>query len=282
MSMPRRALLVGLAGLVAAQALAACGADAGGGRASAPARLRLATTTSARDTGLLEWVLPEVERRENLKVSVAAVGTGQALELARRGDADFVIVHDRAGEDAFVRDGWAAERRDLMWNDFAIVGPAADPAGVKGQSDAVAALRRIAEKRGTFVSRGDDSGTHRRETSLWTKAGGRPTWDAYKETGQGQGPTLLVAAEMAAYTLTDRATYASMRKKLALVVLVEGDPALRNPYGVLLLNPDKVRGIDAAAARKVVDYLTSAEGQARIAAFRVDGEAIFHPGAPPK
>jgi tungstate transport system substrate-binding protein len=245
-------------------------------------RVRLATTTSARDTGLLDWVLPEVERREGIRVSVVAVGTGQALELAKRGDADFVIVHDRPREDAFVAEGSGIDRRDLMWNDFVVVGPASDPAAIKGTKDATAALRKIAAAAAPFVSRGDDSGTHSREKSLWKKSGGKPVWGGYAEAGQGQGPTLLLASERKAYTLSDRGTFASMRKRLDLVVLVEGDPALQNPYGVLLVNPARVQGVAADGARKVLEYLTSPEGQARIGAFRIEGEQIFHPGAPPK
>jgi tungstate transport system substrate-binding protein len=252
------------------------------GKGSESPRVRLATTTSARDTGLLEWVLPEVERREGVKVSVVAVGTGQALELARRGDADLVIVHDRPREDAFVRDGWGVDRRDLMWNDFVVVGPEADPARIRGTKDAVEALRKIAAAKAPFVSRGDDSGTHGREKSLWAGAGGRPAWDGYAEAGQGQGPTLLIADEKEAYTLTDRATFASMRARMDLHVLVEGDPRLVNPYGAMVTNPERVPGVDAASAKKVLDALTSPAGQARIGAFRIGGEEIFHPGVPPR
>jgi tungstate transport system substrate-binding protein len=259
--------------LLSALLLAACGAEEA-------SRVRLATTTSARDTGLLDWVLPEAERRYGVRVSVVAVGTGQALELARRGDADLVIVHDRPREDAFVKDGHGTDRRDLMWNDFVVLGPPADPAGIRGSATAADAFRTLADAKAPFVSRGDDSGTHGREKSVWAKAGAKPPWDGYVESGQGQGPSLLMADERRAYTLSDRATYASMRKKLELVVLVEGDPALRNPYGVMVVNPAKQPGVNAKAARAVLDYLTSPEGQARIGAFRIDGEVIFHPGAP--
>lgn len=242
-------------------------------------RVRLATTTSARDTGLLDWVLPEVEKRAGIRVSVVAVGTGQALELARRGDADLVLVHDRPQEDQFVKDGYGVERRDLMWNDFVVVGPAEDPAGIRNEKDAVAALRRLSESKKPFVSRGDKSGTHSREKSLWEKADAKPPWDGYVESGQGQGPTLLMASERRAYTLTDRGTFVSMRKKLALEILVEGGAVLRNPYGIMLVNPEKVSGVNAKGARAVVEYLTSPEGQARIGAFLVDGQQIFHPGS---
>jgi tungstate transport system substrate-binding protein len=252
-------------------ALAACGRDD-------PPRIRLATTTSARDTGLLDFVLPEAERRAGAKISVVAVGTGQALALGKRGDADLVIVHDRPAEDAFVAEGFGVDRRDLMWNDFVVLGPAADPAGVRRGKDAVAAFRRIAEAKAPFVSRGDQSGTHSREKGLWEKAGVKPAWQGYVESGQGQGPTLLVASEKQAYVLSDRATYASMRKKLESVVLVEGDPLLRNPYGAILVNPAKVQGVNAEGARAVLDYLASPDGQARIGAFRIEGEQVFHPG----
>jgi tungstate transport system substrate-binding protein len=248
-------------------------------------RVRLATTTSARDTGLLDWVLPEAEKKEGYRftVSVVAVGTGEALELAKRGDADFVIVHDRPREDTFLKEGFGTDRRDLMWNDFVLVGPAEDPAGIRGEKSAAAALRKIAQSKAGFVSRGDHSGTHSREKRLWAAGGGeRPAWDGYKESGQGMGPTLLVTSERRAYTITDRGTLTSMRKQLELAVLVEGDPALVNPYGVMLVNPAKNPGVDTARARKVVDYLTSPEGQARIEAFRVGGEPIFHAGAPPR
>jgi tungstate transport system substrate-binding protein len=242
-------------------------------------RVRLATTTSARDTGLLDWVLPEAERRTGVRVSVIAVGSGQALALARRGDADVVLVHDRPAEDAFVRDGHGVDRRDLMWNDFVVLGPAEDPAGLRGGTDAVAAFRRLAGSKAPFVSRGDASGTHARERSLWEKAGAKPPWPGYVESGQGQGPTLLVASERRAYVLSDRATFASMRTKLSLALLVEADPVLRNPYGILLASPQRNPGVDASGAKALVDYLTSPEGQARIGAFRVDGEQVFHPGA---
>jgi tungstate transport system substrate-binding protein len=275
-----------LLGLLAPLTLPACGeSDPGGApRLDRPdpklPRVRLATTTSARDTGLLEFLKPEIRRVAKAELIDVAVGTGQALELAKRGDADFVIVHDRAKEDAFVKDGWGIDRRDLMWNDFILLGPASDPAGVKGATDAAASLRRIADAKAGFISRGDDSGTHSREKSLWKKAGGRPDWPEYAEAGQGQGPTLLMADEKRAYALSDRGTYASMKKKLGLTILVEGDPALRNPYGLIRVNPDKVKGASADLAKAVADYLLSPEGQAKIAAFQVEGVTLFHPGAP--
>jgi tungstate transport system substrate-binding protein len=275
--MRRRTVVASLACLVAGLV---AGVGTGCGRDDRP-RVRLATTTSPRDSGLLDWLLPEIERRTGMRVSVIAVGTGQVLELARRGDADLVLVHDRAREDAFVRDGHGVDRRDVMWNDFVVLGPPEDPARLAGGEDAVAAFRAIARSRAPFVSRGDSSGTHARETSLWAKAGTKPAWSGYVETGQGQGPTLLAASEKKAYVLTDRGTFASMRKRLGLKVVVEGDPALRNPYGAIVVSSAKSPSVDESGARAVLDYLTSAEGQARIGAFRVDGEALFHPGAGP-
>jgi tungstate transport system substrate-binding protein len=266
-------LVFGVLALLAALPFGGCGST------EDPPRVRLVTTTSARDTGLLEWLLPAIEKRAGIRVSVIAVGTGQALELARRGDADLVLVHDRPQEDRFVADGYGLDRRDLMWNDFLLVGPADDPAGLRGGKDALAALRRLAEAKAPFVSRGDKSGTHSREKSLWAKADAKPSWTGYVESGQGMGPTLLMASERRAYTLTDRGTFASMRKKLSLEGLVEGDPLLRNPYGIMLVDAAKVPGVNSKGARAVLDYLTSAEGHARIGEFQVDGEQIFHPGS---
>ncbi len=271
----RRALL---AGLLLALTAAGCGAPPG---PAAPERVRLATTTSARDTGLLEWLKPELRRVARVELIDVAVGTGQALELGRRGDADLVLVHDRAREDAYVAEGFARARHDLMWNDFILLGPAADPAGAKG-ARAAAALAAVARAGATFVSRGDDSGTHGREKALWKAVGGRPAWAGYLEAGQGQAATLQIAHEKLAYTLSDRGTWLSMRARIGLALLVEGDPALANPYGLLPVDPSKVPGVAQEPAARVVAYLTSAEGQARIAAFRVGGEPVFHPGAPPR
>ncbi|MCU0727413.1 MAG: substrate-binding domain-containing protein [Planctomycetes bacterium] len=252
-------------------AVAACG-----GPAEAP-RIRLATTTSTEDSGLLGFLLSPFEDREGVKVDRIAVGTGQALEISRRGDADIVLVHARAREDEFVAKGFGIDRRDVMWNDFVIAGPNEDPAGLRGGRDATEALKRIAAAGAGFISRGDDSGTHILERRLWAAAGIVPGWPAYKEAGQGMGNCLVIADEKRSYVLADRGTFLSFRKRLALAVLVEGDPALRNPYGAILVNPDRHPAVNAAGARKLLDYLTSAEGRARIAAFKVDGETLFHP-----
>lgn len=270
---PSRRSVLSLLALAWLPLLGGCGAS----EPEALPKVRLATTTSARDAGLLDWLKPEFRRVAKVEVIETAVGTGLALEQARRGDADLVLVHDRKAEDTFVRDGWGVDRRDVMWNDFLILGPPEDPAGIKGEATAAAALAKIAAAKATFASRADKSGTHSREISLWEKAGGRPAWPGYLETGQGQAPTTTLANEKRGYVLSDRGTYVSMRKRITLVPLVEGDPALKNPYGAILANPEKVKGINAAGAKAVLDYLTSPAGQARIGAFQVDGEVLFHP-----
>jgi tungstate transport system substrate-binding protein len=248
-------------------ALAACGGD------DAPRILRLATTTSTRDSGLLEFLLPPFEEREHAEVQVVAVGTGQALELGRRGDADLVLVHARSLEDEFVRAGHGTDRRDVMHNDFVVLGPAADPAGARGKG-AVEAFRSIAGKGAPFVSRGDKSGTHIREMEIWEKAGGVPKGDAYLEAGQGMGQCLEMADQKDAYILADRGTWLAFKAKVGLVVLVEGDKLLFNEYGAILPTHEKA---DRDVGRKLLDYLTSAEGQKRIGEFRVEGERLFHP-----
>jgi tungstate transport system substrate-binding protein len=248
--------------------LAACGGD------DAPKVLRLATTTSTRDSGLLEFLLPPFEKKENVEVQVVAVGTGQALTLGERGDADLVLVHARTLEDAFVAKGHGTDRRDVMYNDYVVLGPAADPAGAKGKG-AVEAFRMIAAKRAPFVSRGDKSGTHIRETELWEKAGGVPKGeDFYLDAGQGMGACLVMAGEKDAYILADRGTWLAFRSKVDLVVLVEGDKLLFNEYGAILPTHAKA---DRAVGVKLLDYLTSPEGQKRIGEFRVEGERLFHP-----
>ncbi len=249
--------------------LAACG-----GR-EAPKILRLATTTSTQDSGLLEWLLPPFEEREKVEVQVVAVGTGQALALGERGDADLVLVHARGLEDEFVAKGKGTDRRDVMWNDFIVLGPPGDPAGVRGLRDAAEALRRIAGKRAPFVSRGDDSGTHACEKRIWERAGGIPRGeDFYLEAGQGMGACLVMADEKQAYLLADRGTWLAFLKKLGLEVLVEGDATLKNEYGAILVTHASA---NRALATKLLDYFTSPEGQRRIGEFRVQGQQLFHP-----
>ena len=245
-------------------------------------RVRLATTTSTESSGLLGELLPPFEKQQGIEVQVIAVGTGQALALGQRGDVDIVLVHAHEREDDFMAQGHGSERHDLMWNDFVLVGPARDPAGVRGLADAAEAFRRVRAARSPFVSRGDDSGTHIRERALWARAGGVPREEEfYFEAGQGMGRCLVIADEKQAYLLTDRATYLAFRRRVALPILVEGDPALRNPYGVLLVSPTRHPHVHAAEARALRDYLVSAEGQRRIGAFRVAGQPLFHPSVPP-
>lgn len=254
----------------------------GAGVASGQERVMiLASTTSTEQSGLLDWLLPQFARATGIIVRVVAVGTGQALQLAERGDADAVLVHDRAGEDRLVADGWGVDRRDVMYNDFVIVGPRADPAGVRGARDVPAALARIAAAGAPFASRGDDSGTHRRELHLWREAGLDPAaagpW--YRALGQGMGPTLNTAAAMGAYALTDRATWAGFRNRQDLEVLVEGDLRLLNRYGSILVSPERHPHVRAEHARTWQDWLTGPAGQDAIAAFRIDGEQVFFPDA---
>ena len=250
---------------------------AGCGGRGAPTRLRLATTTSTENSGLLDWLLPPFEEQENVRVERVAVGTGQALELGRRGDADVLLVHARSREDEFVAKGHGTERRDVMWNDFLIAGPSDDPAGVRGMTNAAAALQAIGKIRALFVSRADDSGTHTKERRLWEAGGGRPAWDDYLEAGQGMGPCLTIADEKRAYVLADRGTFLAYGRKLDLEVLVEGDLELRNPYGVIPVSPERHPHVNARDARKLIDYLLSDAGQARIASFRKEGKVLFHP-----
>jgi tungstate transport system substrate-binding protein len=242
--------------------------------------ITLASTTSTDNSGLFAYLLPIFEAESGIRVKVIAVGTGQAIRLARNGDADVLLVHDREAELAFVDAGGGLDRRDVMYNDFVIVGPRADPAGVAGMGAAVAALSRIAAARATFASRGDDSGTHRAERRLWDAAGvdvnaASGTW--YRETGSGMGATLNTASAMGAYALTDRATWLSFRNRGKLEVLVEGDPLLFNQYGVILVSPARHPHVKERDGRAFIDWLTSERGQAAIAAFTVGGEQLFFP-----
>lgn len=244
----------------------------------APRHLTLATTTSTDDSGLLDYLLPDFEQQYGVTVDVVAVGTGQALALGASGDADVVLVHARAREDAFVAEGHGTARYDVMYNDFVIVGPADDPAGIGGMTDAAAAFRQIAEAEATFISRGDDSGTHTKERAIWEAAGIEPAGDWYISAGQGMGAVLTMADEQQGYTLSDRATYlARQQEGLSLEILVEGDPILFNPYGVIPVNPETHPGVNAELAQTFVDWLTSLETQTQIAEFEVNGQQLFTP-----
>ncbi|HZP92032.1 MAG TPA: substrate-binding domain-containing protein [Burkholderiales bacterium] len=255
---------------------------AGLGAAPAPAEpdLRLATTTSTDNSGLLGVLLPKFEAKSGIKVRVIAVGTGKALKLGENGDVDVVLVHSRPDEDRFVAAGFGVNRRDVMYNDFVIVGPAADPAGIRGMQDALGAFRRIAQTGAAFVSRGDDSGTHKLELACWRALGIRPeTNPGYRSAGRGMGEVLLMAAELNAYTLTDRATQRALAKKTGLTILVGGDPRLFNPYGIIAVNPQRHADVNFRGAMALVDWITSPEGQQAIADFKVDGEQLFFPDA---
>jgi len=241
--------------------------------------ITLSSTTSTEDSGLFGHILPMFRAASGLDVHVVAVGTGQALAIGMRGDADALLVHDRPGEDKFVTEGYGIDRRDVMYNDFVIVGPRSDSAGIRGLKDARAAFGRIAAAGALFASRGDDSGTNRMELRLWKTAGIEPDKRAawYRDLGQGMGPTLNVAAALDAYTLTDRATWANFKNRQNLEILTDGDVALFNPYGSILVNPAKWPHVKAAQARTWQDWLTSKPGLDAITSYRIAGEQLFFP-----
>ncbi len=248
--------------------------------ATAEVRLKLATTTSTDNSGLLNVLLPPLERMFDVRVDVIAVGTGKALALGRNGDVDVILVHAREAEDKFVMEGYGINRRDVMYNDFIIIGPADDPAGVSGMKDAVAALKIISTKKAPFASRGDDSGTHKREKSLWREVGIKPSGSWYMETGQGMGATLQIADEKRAYTLSDRGTYLAYKDKIDMEILVEGDTArLANPYGIIAVNPAKHPHTNYLYAMLLIGWVTSVEGQKIIGQYKRFGEPLFHPMA---
>jgi tungstate transport system substrate-binding protein len=242
-------------------------------------RLRLATTTSTENSGLLAVLLPPFEAKTGLKVDVIAVGTGQALRLGEAGDVDVVLVHARELEDKFVADGYGVNRRDVMHNDFIIIGPSSDPAGVRGMKDSAAALKRLAERGAVFVSRGDNSGTHVKEQTLWKAAGLSPSGRWYREAGQGMGPVITMAGDLQGYTMADRGTYLSMKDKVQLGVLVEGDPRLFNPYGIIAVNPDRFPHVAYFEAMQLIAWMTSVEGQRIIGEYKVGTDVLFFPDA---
>lgn len=247
-----------------------------------PQKLILATTTSTQDSGLLDFILPDFGQQYNVQVDVVAVGTGQAIKLGEDGNADVLLVHARAKEDAFMEAGHGVRREDVMYNDFIIVGPAADPAGIKGLTSAAEAFQKLAESRATFISRGDESGTHVKEKEIWQKAGIEPTGDWYISAGQGMGEVLSMTDEQQAYTLSDRGTYlARTLEGIELEILVEGDPILFNPYGVIAVNPNKGPHIKAELANTFIDWLISLPTQEKIGQFGVDrfGSPLFTPNS---
>ncbi|WP_339062019.1 substrate-binding domain-containing protein [Tepidibacillus marianensis] len=239
-----------------------------------PTTLRLATTTSTQDSGLLDYFLPKFEKKYNIKVEVLAQGTGQAIETASRGDADVILVHAKKSEEKFVADGDGVKRFDVMYNDFVIVGPKKDPDGIKGKS-LDETFKAITSGKAPFVSRGDDSGTNKKELDEWKKIGVEPKGNWYQAVGKGMGDTLTMTSEEQGYTLTDRATYSSMKDKLNLAILVEGDKGLLNPYGVIAVNPKKHPGVNNKDAQKFIDFILSPEGQQIIRDFKVQGTQLF-------
>ncbi len=238
--------------------------------------LRLATTTSTDNSGLLRAILPQFELQQGVRVQVISVGTGKALKLAENGDVDVVLVHDRQAEEAFVAAGHGVNRRDVMYNDFVVVGPGSDPAALRGGREVLDAFRQIAARQARFVSRGDDSGTERMERSYWQQLGivtrGAP-W--YVSAGLGMGEVLTMAGEMQAYTLTDRATFASYKTRTGLAILVQGDPRMFNPYGIIAVNPKKYPEINFAGAMALIEWLSSTAGRSAIRSFRPNGEQLF-------
>lgn len=238
--------------------------------------LKLATTTSTDNSGLLAEILPSFEKANDCQVDVIAVGTGKAIKLGETGDVDVVLVHARSKEDKFVADGYGVDRRDVMYNDFVILGPDGDPAGIKGIKDAVEAMGKIATVKATFVSRGDDSGTHTREKQLWKEAGVKPEGKWYQEAGRGMGEVIIMADEKKGYTLSDRGTYLAFKEKTPLKIMVEGDKRLFNPYGVIMVNPQKHPHVKVDLAKKFIDYLTSDEAKKLITGFKKGGEQLFY------
>ena len=250
------------------------------GVAFAQETLTVASTTSTEQSGLFGWILPKFEQATGIKVHVVAVGTGQALEIGRRGDADALLVHDRVAEDKFVAEGYGSYRLDVMYNDFVLIGPKADPAKVRAAGNTVEALKSIAASQQTFISRGDKSGTNAAELRLWKQTGIDPkTLTGYKEAGSGMGPTLNMAAGLNAYTLSDRATWGAFKNRGELDIVLAGDPILFNPYGVIPVNPQRHPHVKKAAAERFAQWLTSPAGQEAIAAFRADNQPVFFPNA---
>lgn len=244
--------------------------------------ITVASTTSTQNSGLFDFMLPKFQQKTGIEVRVVAVGTGQAIRNARNGDADVLFVHHKPSEEKFVAEGFGVERFDVMYNDFVVIGPKSDPAGVSGMKDVAAALGKIAASKANFASRGDDSGTHKKERSLWQTAGvdikaASGSW--YRETGSGMGATLNAASGMGAYVLSDRATWLNFGNKGDLEILVEGDPRLFNQYGIILVNPTKYAHVKAADGQQFIDWVLSAEGQQVIGDYKIKGNPAFFPNA---
>lgn len=242
--------------------------------------LKLATTTSTATSGLLDYLLPKFEAKCGCKVNVIAVGTGKALKLGEDGNVDVVLVHARPAEDAFVAAGHGVDRRDVMYNDFVLIGPNNDPAGIRNQKDVLEAMKRIATRQWKFVSRGDDSGTDQMERSYWKALNIQPAGQRwYFSAGQGMGEVLMMSGEMRAYTLTDRGTYISFKDKIGLPILMQGDARMFNPYGIIAVNPKKYPKSNYQGATELINWITSPDGQKLIGDFKVGGEQLFTPSA---
>jgi tungstate transport system substrate-binding protein len=241
--------------------------------------ITMSSTTSTEQSGLFAYLLPEFKKASGIDIKVVALGTGQALDMARRGDADVVFVHDQAAEEKFVAEGWALKRYPVMYNDFVVIGPKADPAGIQGR-DIVAALQKLARGNAPFISRGDKSGTHAAELRYWATSGlTEKKGAAYRECGCGMGPALNMAAATSAYVLADRGTWLNFKNRADLAVLVEGDSRLSNQYGVMAVNPAKHPHVKQAQAQKFVDWVISPAGQSVVAGYKVGGEPLFFPNA---
>lgn len=243
----------------------------------------VSSTTSTEQSGLFGFMLPIFKMKTGIDVKVVAVGTGQALDIGRRGDADVVFVHDKVAEDKFVAQGYSTKRNEVMYNDFVLIGPKSDPAKIGGGKDIQAAFQKIASAKAPFVSRGDKSGTHAAELRYWKDAGIQvtPSMTWYKETGSGMGPALNTASAMNGYILADRATWLNFKNRGDLAILVEGDPKLFNQYGIMLVNPAKFPHVKKAAGQTFIDWITSKDGQDVIAMYKINGEQLFFPNAKP-
>ncbi len=280
MEMTRRSLFVALAGI----ALASMPGSVVSAAATEERFITVASTTSTENSGLFGYLLPIFEQKTGIEVRVVALGTGQALDVGRRGDADVVFVHDTSAEEKFITEGAGVGRQAVMYNDFVLVGPKADPARVAKEKDITVALKAIKVTQSPFVSRGDRSGTHAAELRLWSDAGidiaaGKGAW--YRETGSGMGAALNTASAMNAYLLSDRGTWLAFRNRGELTILVEGDDRLFNQYGVILVNPARYPQVKRADAQAFIDWLVSPEGQAAIADYRIGGQQLFFPNAKP-
>ena len=244
-------------------------------------RVRMATTTSTDNTGLLQVILPPFEKMCGVTVDVIAVGTGKAIKLGETGNVDLILVHAPEAEEQFVKADYGVNRREVMHNDFILLGPKSDPAKIKGESDITKAFTKIAQTASLFVSRGDDSGTHKKEKEIWKAAGVKPGSTWYLEAGQGMGTVLQMAHEKLAYTISDRGTYLAYRPKINLIIISEGDPSLYNPYGVIAVNPARHPHVNYVKAMALIGWLTSPECQKMIGQFTKEGEVLFHPDAIP-